>query len=85
MIKTRNNKPLNTYTLAAQQTAVPQNMNKINLFKRDDISMFKGDIIMNMKGSSFDDVVGEILFKNTSYTNQNDHFYFKDFKIGRVR
>ena len=55
--------------------------NKINLFKRDSISKFKGDIVMKMKGSSIDDAFGEILFKNTSYTNQNDNFYFKDFKL----
>lgn len=70
---------VDTYDFKAE--IVKADLNKINLFKRDEISLFKGDIIMNMKGSSFDDVAGEILFKNTSYTNQNDHFYFKDFKI----
>ena len=55
--------------------------NKINLVKRDAISIFKGDIEMKMKGSSINDAFGEILFKNTHYNNQNDKFYFKDFKL----
>jgi len=55
--------------------------NKINLVKRDSISTFKGDIEMKMKGSSINDAFGEILFKNTHYKNQNDSFYFKDFKL----
>jgi len=55
--------------------------NKINLVKRDAISTFKGDIEMKMKGSSINDAFGEILFKNTYYKNQNDNFYFKDFKL----
>ena len=53
--------------------------NKINLVKRDSISIFKGDIEMKMIGSSINDAFGEILFKNTHYNNQNDKFYFKDF------
>jgi len=55
--------------------------NKINLVKRDSISIFKGDVEMKMKGSSINDAFGEILFKNTHYNNQNDKFYFKDFKL----
>ena len=55
--------------------------NKINLVKRDAISIFKGDIEMKMKGSNINDAFGEILFKNTHYNNQNDEFYFKDFKL----
>ena len=55
--------------------------NKINLFKRDSISQFKGDIKMKMNGSTIDDAFGEILFENTTYTNQNEKFTFKDFKL----
>ena len=55
--------------------------NRINVFKRDSISQFKGDIVMKMQGSGINDAFGEILFKNTSYTNQNDNFYFEDFKL----
>jgi len=56
-------------------------LNKINLVKRDTISLFTGDIVMNIKGSSINDAFGEILFKNTKYKNKNDSFYFKDFKL----
>jgi len=59
-------------------------LNKINLVKSDSIASFKGDIEMKMKGSSINDAFGEILFKNTSYKNQNDDFYFKDFKLSSV-
>ncbi|PHS07989.1 MAG: N-acetyl-gamma-glutamyl-phosphate reductase [Kordia sp.] len=55
--------------------------NKINLVKRDAISIFKGDIEMKMKGSSINDAFGEILFKNVDYNNQNDKFHFKNFKL----
>jgi len=55
--------------------------NKINLFKRDSLSVFKGDVYTNLKGSNFDNIIGDIKFKNTSYTNQNDVYSFKDFDI----
>ena len=55
--------------------------NKMNLVKRDSLSIFRGDIEMKMKASSLNDANGEILFKNTYYKNQYDDFYFKDFKI----
>jgi hypothetical protein len=54
---------------------------KLNLVTRDSISVFRGDIEMKMKGSSINDAVGEILFKNTYYKNQYDDFYFQDFKL----
>jgi len=55
--------------------------NKTNLVKRDLVSIFKGDIEMSMKGASINDAFGEVLFKNIHYNNQNDKFYFKDFKL----
>jgi len=55
--------------------------NRINLVKRDSISIFKGDIEMKMKGSNINDAFGEVLFTNTHYNNQNDNFYFKKFKL----
>ena len=36
---------------------------------------------MDMKGTDLDDVRGFLQFKNTSYTNQNEDYYFKDFQI----
>ena len=34
-----------------------------------------------MKGTSLDDVRGFLKFENTSYKNQNDNYYFKDFQV----
>jgi hypothetical protein len=55
--------------------------NKLNLFKRDSIAILKGDIEMEFEGNSIDDLAGGIAFKNASYTNQNDGYFFKDFNI----
>ncbi|OEY72465.1 N-acetyl-gamma-glutamyl-phosphate reductase [Salegentibacter salarius] len=56
-------------------------LNALNFVSRDSLSIFKGDVIMNMKGTSIDDAFGEILLLNTSYQNQNDLYYFDDFSI----
>jgi hypothetical protein len=57
------------------------NLNALNFVTQDSISLFKGLVRMNMKGTSVDDAYGEITFQNTLYTNQNDQYYFKDFAI----
>ncbi len=54
---------------------------KLNLFKRDEKSILKGKIDINLKGSNLDNIEGEISFFNASYYNQNDNYYFKDFNI----
>lgn len=56
-------------------------LNKLNLFKRDSISNIKGNIEINVKGNSIDDLVGEINFKKSLYTNQKDNYFFEDFNI----
>ena len=56
-------------------------LNKLNLFKRDSISVFAGKLIMDMDGTTVDDAVGTISFKETFYQNENDDFYFDDFTI----
>ncbi len=48
---------------------------------RDSLSVFKGNVTMNMKGKTIDDVYGTIAFNNTLYKNENDSYYFKDFSI----
>ncbi|WP_240315505.1 translocation/assembly module TamB domain-containing protein [Aquimarina longa] len=55
--------------------------NALNLFKRDSISIFKGDVYMNMKGTGINDAFGTISFEKTLYTNQDAAFYFEDFEI----
>lgn len=56
-------------------------LNKLNLIKRDSISIFAGKIIMDMDGTTIDDAVGTINFQETFYQNENDDFYFDDFMI----
>jgi len=56
-------------------------LNALNFVSRDSLSVFKGDVIMNMKGTNIDDAFGEVLLLNTSYQNQNDLYYFDDFSI----
>ena len=55
--------------------------NRLNLFTRDDKSILKGTIDIDLKGSTPDDMEGKISFKNASYSNQNDDYFFKDFAI----
>jgi len=57
------------------------NFNKLNLFKRDSIAILKGDIDINLRGNSVNDLLGTINFKNASYTNQHDHYFFKAFNV----
>jgi len=55
--------------------------NKLNLLKRDSIAILKGDLKMEMIGNTLENMQGWINFKNTSYTNQLQNYYFKDFNI----
>lgn len=57
------------------------NLNALNFVSRDSISVFKGEVAMDMKGTNLDDIYGSLQFKNTFYKNQNDDYYFKDFQI----
>jgi len=56
-------------------------LNALNFVSRDSLSIFKGDVIMNMKGTDIDDAFGKVMLLNTSYRNQNDLYYFDDFSI----
>ncbi len=57
------------------------NLNVLNFVKKDSVSILKSSVKMNMNSSSYDDAVGKISFRNTSYKNQNDTYYFKAFDI----
>lgn len=59
-------------------------LNTLNLFRRDSISLVKGDIEIKVSGNSLDDLAGTIDFKNALYTNQKDSYFFKDFNITSV-
>ena len=55
-------------------------LHKLN-FVKDSIALFKGEIDTALKGTSIDDVVGKINFKNTQYINTDTTFNFEDFSI----
>ena len=54
---------------------------KLNIITSDSIAVFKGNITMDMVGNTLDDVVGEIKFTKTNYTNSKDSYYFEDFQV----
>lgn len=56
-------------------------LNKLNLFKRDSVSVFAGRIIMDMDGTTINDAEGTIEFVQTFYQNEEDDFFFDDFLI----
>ncbi len=65
-------------------------LNQLNLISRDSISVFTGNISVNMEGNTIDDVVGTINFNRTFYQNERDYYYFDDFEVissfsGKVR
>ncbi len=60
------------------------NLNKLNIIKRDSISILKGEIGINLRGNSPDNLAGTISFKNSLYTNQKDDYFFKDFAITSI-
>lgn len=70
---------INTYDFNAQIEYA--NLYATQLFKRDTISVLKGNIEMQMKGTTLNDAVGEIHITETSYKNQNDVYTFDDLVI----
>jgi hypothetical protein len=72
-------KDINNYDFSANVNYA--NLNALNFVTKDSISIFEGQVKMNMKGTNVDNVHGNITFKNTLYKNQNDEYYFKDFAI----
>jgi hypothetical protein len=56
-------------------------LNKLNLIKRDSVSVFAGKVVMDMDGTTIDDAEGTIILSETFYQNERDDFYFDDFKI----
>ncbi len=55
-------------------------LKKLN-FIDDSVSVFKGDVRMDITGNSLDDIAGDIKFSKTNYQNINQTYYFEDFKI----
>ncbi|APY00223.1 translocation/assembly module TamB domain-containing protein [Lacinutrix venerupis] len=70
---------INTFDFSANVEYA--NLNKLNFYTRDSLSLFKGNVQMKMKGTTLDDAVGNISFNKTSYKNETEDYYFEDFAI----
>lgn len=57
------------------------NLRALNFVKKDSTSIFKSQVRMNMNASNFDDAYGQVVFRNTSYKNQIDTYYFNEFAV----
>lgn len=55
-------------------------LKKLN-FINDSVSIFKGNLNMDITGNNLDNIVGDIRFSNTIYQNKNDTYYFDDFAV----
>lgn len=53
----------------------------LNFIQKDTISVFKGNLDINLKAQSLDDAVGELNFKDFNYKNSFGEYNFKDFKL----
>ncbi|MDE3743545.1 translocation/assembly module TamB domain-containing protein [Maribacter polysaccharolyticus] len=50
-------------------------------FIKDSVSVFKGNVNIDISGNSLDNIVGDIKFTKTIFQNINDTYYFDDFKV----
>lgn len=56
------------------------NFYKMHLVK-DTVSIFKGQMDIDLKGTDIDNVLGVLAVSNTQYKNSKDTYFFKDFTI----
>lgn len=70
-----------TYLYDFEASVAYADLHALNLVKRDSVAIFKGDVIMNMKGSNLNNVAGTILLLNTSYKNQSESYVFRDLTV----
>jgi len=57
------------------------NLKALHFIEKDSVSVFKGNVSISMKGSNIDDTFGTLNFKNTTYINENDSYFFEDFIV----
>lgn len=57
------------------------NLRKLNFYTADEISVFRGDVIMDLQGNSIDNIYGNIYINQTSYENSKDTYFFDDFQV----
>lgn len=68
----------NSYDLEAQLDYL--DLKALNFIK-DSISILKGNVVVDMRGTGIENAFGRISFEDASYQNKNDTFTFKDFDI----
>lgn len=71
-------KVINSYDFEAEIEYA--NLSKLN-FVNDSVSVLKGNVIMDMKGTGIEDAFGRLSFSDAVYQNKNDTYYFKDFDV----
>ncbi len=50
-------------------------------FVNDSVSIFKGNVNMDISGNTLDNLAGDIKFTKTVFENKNDTYYFEDFQV----
>ncbi len=68
----------NTFNFVA--SVAYADLHRLN-FIEDSVSVFKGDLNMDMVGNNLDEASGDIRFRETSFQNANGTYYFQDFEI----
>ncbi|RAR72608.1 uncharacterized protein DUF490 [Flavobacterium aciduliphilum] len=56
------------------------NLSKLH-FVNDEIAVFKGDVVLNITGTSLNNAVGEAHLSNASYQNSKDIYFFDDLRV----
>lgn len=56
-------------------------LHKLNFVERDNISILKGDVVLDVVGNNIDNMAGDIFFKEIAYTNQNATYAFQNFNV----
>ncbi len=59
------------------------NLNRLNLIK-DSVSVFKGDVKINVSGNNLDKMNGNIVVSNSSYQNSKDLYFFDNFTASSI-
>lgn len=72
-------KRANNYDFKAQIDYA--DLHLLNFYKKDSISIFKGNINFKANGGSIDDLVGNLEIHDVSYQNSKDFYFFEDFEI----
>jgi len=53
----------------------------LNIVKRDTVADFKGNLNVNLKGNSIDELKGQLKFNSFEYKNQLDSFQFEELTV----